>query len=210
MKKNRTPFVAQRIFNRSVRNQKISMTNRPVFFLIFLAQFFLPDFGSLHAQTTLKGNFVVGFDPKDLEGKWYLCMSSAGKWKKKKNSDATISFLNQEAQITRALKYRRKLKDKSCTRVYLKDESSHFVPKGKAVTRSCARTWYVVAVDTNKKWMVLYYSGTLLHSEEIEVISRSPKMNENEIAQVLKLCGDNYFLHAKTKNMHTLLQNEKL
>jgi hypothetical protein len=184
------------------------MTYRPLVFLILMAHFFLRPSGLLQAQTTLKGNFVVGFDPKDLEGKWFLTESSAGKWKKKKNADATLFYVNQGPQITSELTYRANLKEKKSSAVFLKDKSSRFIPTGNIISRVCARSWYVVALDTDKQWMVVYFSGSLVNREEIQVISRNSTLNENEARQIEKLYEGNYFLHAKTKNMHIVPQNK--
>ncbi len=174
------------------------------FCLLLIVTIFFLATGSLSSQTSLKGNYVVSLDPKDLDGNWHLSMSSACKWKSKKRCNANLRFSVQAAEVAKELKYTKRKKSKTDTQVYLKGESSHFIPKETGVKRLFARSWYVVAMDKDKQWMVLYFSGTLFHREEIEVISRETKINESGMKEFDKLREENYFLHAKAKKMRNV------
>jgi hypothetical protein len=183
--------------------------------LFFLLSFFLfLSADNLRAQTTLKGNYVLTLDPKDLEGDWHLYMSTARKWNKNRITERTQSYLVQGTRVTNEVKYksrsviRHHLKSRKSTKVFEKSQSSLFTSTGKAIPKFFSRSWYVVAMDSNKQWMVLYFSGKLFHREEVEVISRDKEMTEDGRRKFAKLCEENYFLHSKTSRIKILFRSD--
>ncbi|HEV7231127.1 MAG TPA: hypothetical protein VGO45_07360 [Bacteroidia bacterium] len=154
------------------------------------------------AQTNLSNNYVISLADDDLNGRWHLVMSNSRFWKKAKRSDIIIDFtISADKTIEELIEYKQKGKMHSIRLSSIRTSPSHFVSKPVSGMHFFKNYWYAVAMDAGKQWLVIYHVNGLFRRESVDVISRSASFSERENEQFQKLCGENYFLKAKTSHM---------
>jgi hypothetical protein len=159
-------------------------------------------------QTNLSNNFIISLADADLNGKWHLVMSSAPFWKKKKRSDIVIEYTgSKEKTIDERITYKKDGAEHVLILTDFRSSPSHFTRKFVSGLHPFQEQWYAVAMDANKQWLVIYRVKGLLRRESIDVISHSTSFGGKEKEQFLKLCGENYFLKAKTKHMSDIVNH---
>jgi hypothetical protein len=167
----------------------------------FCLLFALSNVSILSAQTVLSNNYVVRFDPKDIEGKWFVVMSNSPMSKKTMWTDITLQFTTKQGLIQEeliVLKNGQPVKMQG-TGVF---SSPAVFTWSSLPKRYQTRKWNVVAADEHTQWMIVYCPRTVF-SSYIDVLCRSRELTKKEQERIAKCFSENYFLQAKTKHMRS-------
>jgi hypothetical protein len=171
-----------------------------------LLLFLLIPVKNISCQTKTETNYVVKINPADLNGKWFLVMSNLRTWKKKGKTNSMISFSVKGDSIREILSFLESGKTINSSATGLVTGSARFSEKGRGGMNHSGRSWYVVAMDDDKRWIVIYVKGGFLRKDAIQVISRDQVLSEKATVRIRKLFAENYFLQAKTKKMRLDIQ----
>ena len=166
-----------------------------------LAFAFLSGVWNLKAQSTVQNNYVQKLDAKDLEGKWFLISTTSKVWEKKGMTQVSYTFTPGEAYLQGLIAWMQHGKEHQKKTINVKTgprAMKESQDKGMFTKR---HQWFVVAMGSNKEWMVVYYGRKLFGHESILVFSKSVLPGEQEKAAVNKLFTENYFLQAKSKKI---------
>jgi hypothetical protein len=182
---------------------------------LFLITFFLctvccisPGYG----QKSLP-NYNAIFKREALEGKWYLVMTNARHWNSDKTTNITFDFVSPKSpsgetadHFNETISYLESGKPKERTKALYPRANKEFGEQKLYRGKHSQVHWYIVATATDNHWLVIYLHGGLFRKDAIEVISRNPNLDKDDLEQIRKLFEESYFLQSKTKKIRENIQ----
>ena len=78
---------------------------------------------------------------------------------------------------------------------------THFTWRGLGVLSLFTSEWDVVALSDDKRWAVIYFSATIATPEGVDLISRTPALNQADVSEALTLIRSDPFLASRAQNL---------
>ena len=128
-----------------------------------------------------------------LAGTWFVLASDAPIWVKGDKLHPTLNYnIEQHHGTPRLLdevKYEKNNKHKTITG-YDKmdgDKQKAFVWRGKGMLFFVVSKWHVALQDTAGRWAVIAYSKTLFTPQGVDILSRTPSLDEPTMQHIINL-----------------------
>lgn len=139
-------------------------------------------------------------------GRWYVVVSNFDFWSRRARSDPSFSYTRLPGsgvtKLADRVDYRQRGRPKTLVGVDLQDPSraGHFHWQGDGWLYGVKNQWFVVAVDDEYRWAVIYFSkSTFGTSAGLEIIARRPHLSPAERIEALAIITADPFLRARAQ-----------
>lgn len=158
------------------------------------------------AAAPVKAKFTPErLEPSQLEGVWYVMVSNFPRWERDDLSDPIFRYTRREDgrlddQVA-AKQIEGGLETIEGVDTQHETVPTHFTWRGKRLLALFTSEWDVVALDSEGRWAVVYFSSTIATPEGVDIISRAPALSEGDVSAILELIRSDAFLASKAKGL---------
>lgn len=132
------------------------------------------------------------FDPRTLEGTWYVVGSSFPMWKDEKKTAPTFDYSGIDVkegvtQMNDHVSWLEGEEQKSVdgTDFQSKTVPTHFTWKGTGIKGALSSEWDVVFIDKQSRFLIIAFSRTLATPAGLDVIARTPTLADSAWSDAL-------------------------
>jgi hypothetical protein len=147
--------------------------------------------------------------PEALEGRWYVIHSSYRYWHKKDRHDVVFNYaLRPDCEDINMFDDRVDYKQGDRERVFegvdLQDPElpGHFMWRGEGILYGVVNHWYLVGLDVDAGWMVVYFPPSSMGTAPgLEIVTRDEKPAEETIRAALEYIENDPDLKARSEGI---------
>jgi hypothetical protein len=157
---------------------------------------------------------VAQLDLDRFAGRWYVVRSNFAFWTKRERSDP--SFVYQPiheggdepglGKLADRVEFHQRGRARKYVGVDLQDptRAGHFQWRGDGALYGLVDQWYVVHVEPDHRWAIVYFSRSNWGTDAgLEIIARTPTLDPADVARAEAIIAADPFLRARSAGMYS-------
>jgi lipocalin len=151
---------------------------------------------------------VEALDLDRFVGRWYVVVSNFEFWARRERSDPSFHYERipdpKVVKLADRVDYRQRGRQKDFVGVDLQDPSraGHFHWQGDGLLYGVKNQWFVVKVDEEYRWAVIYFSKSSFGTGAgVEIISRTPTLAPADRVEALAFITADPFLSKRANGL---------
>jgi hypothetical protein len=148
------------------------------------------------------------FDAHQIEGTWFVVATNFPTWTNGKNTEARLSYKLRETapgvvELDDLVAFESGGSPGSYAGVDTQDPANdaHFTWRGDGLLALFPTEWYVAKVDPKGRWIITYYGDTVVASDAVDVMAKTPDLPESDVADALRAIEADPVLEAKARGI---------
>lgn len=147
------------------------------------------------------------FDARRLEGGWHVIASNFPMWLEGKKTDPNFIYRvrlgGDEVELDDTVAYTESGRRETIEGTDTQDPASptHFTWRGRGLLAAFASDWVVAATGPEDRWIVLYFTRTLVTPEGVDVIGKTSVLSDEDREAVTRLLTTDPFLKEKSRGL---------
>ena len=148
------------------------------------------------------------FNPRQIEGTWYIAATNFPTWLSGKNTEALLSYKIRPAaegvvEMDDVVAFKSEGDPSSYVGFDTQDPASdsHFTWRGNGLLALFPTEWYVAKVGPKGDYIITYYGDTVVSSDSVDVMTKSPNPSPETVNAALKAIEADPILKAKAHGL---------
>ncbi|MBK8255077.1 MAG: hypothetical protein IPK82_20755 [Polyangiaceae bacterium] len=150
---------------------------------------------------------VGEFDARRLNGGWHVLASTFPMWLEGKKTDPNFIYRvidgTSPVELDDTVAYTEGGRRETIEGIDTQESTfpTHFTWRGKGLLAAFSSDWVVVSTGPEDRYVVLYFTKTLVTPEGVDVIARTPTLSEPDRKAVETLLRNDPFLKDKSRQI---------